>query len=70
LDLRFSERDRARMNELAEKNQDEFLSDEERQELEAYVKVGDVLSLLHLKARKSLSAAAAAANCSTRPRRQ
>ena len=26
----------------------------ERQELESFVKVGDVLSLLHLKARKSL----------------
>jgi len=54
LELRFSERDLAHMNELAQKNQEGHLSAAERQELEAYVKVGDVLSLLHLKARKSL----------------
>jgi hypothetical protein len=54
LGLGFSERDKSRMNELAEKNREGQLSAEERQELEAYVKVGDVLSLLHLKARKSL----------------
>jgi hypothetical protein len=54
LDLGFSEGDRSRMNELAKKNQEGLLSEEERQELEGYVKVGDVLSLLHLKARKSL----------------
>jgi hypothetical protein len=54
LALRFSERDLAHMNELAEKNQEGLLSGAEREELEDYVKVGDVLSLLHLKARKSL----------------
>ncbi len=54
LELGFSERDRDRMNELARKNQEGLLDDAERQELEGYVKVGDVLSLLHLKARKSL----------------
>lgn len=54
LELRFSEEDRARMNELARKNNEGLLSDEERHLLESYVKVGDVLSLLHLKARKSL----------------
>jgi hypothetical protein len=54
LGLRFSERDKARMNELAQKNHEGHLSGAERQELEAYVKVGDVLSLIHLKARKSL----------------
>jgi hypothetical protein len=54
LQLGFGDRDKARMNELAGKNQEGRLSPEERQELEAYVKVGDVLSLLHLKARKSL----------------
>ena len=42
------------MNELARKNQDGLLNDAEREELEGYVKVGDVLSLLHLKARRSL----------------
>ena len=54
LQISFSDADVARMNELAQKNRDGLLCDEERQELEAYVKVGDVLSLLHLKARKSL----------------
>jgi hypothetical protein len=54
LKLRFSERDKARMNELAEKNQEGWLTAEERRELESYVKVGDVLSLLHLNARKSI----------------
>jgi hypothetical protein len=54
LELRFGARELAHMNELAEKNQQGVLSDAEREELEGYVKVGDVLSLLHLKARKSL----------------
>jgi hypothetical protein len=54
LALGFSEEDKARMVELARKNQEGLLTDEEREELEGYVKVGDVLSLLHLKARKSL----------------
>ncbi len=54
LEIRFSKADKARMNHLARKNQEGLLSDKERGELEAYVKVGDVLSLLHLKARKSL----------------
>lgn len=55
LKVNFSKRDLTRMNELAQKNQQGLLSSAEREELEAYVKVGDVLSLLHLKARKSLS---------------
>lgn len=54
LELRFSEGDLSHMKELAEKNRQGLLSEAERQELEGYVKVGDVLSLLHLKARKSL----------------
>lgn len=54
LELNFSEKERAEMNELAQKNQEGLLSDAEREKLEAYVRVGDVLSLLHLKARKSL----------------
>lgn len=54
LELRFSERDLSHMNELAQKNRQGLLSGAERQELEEYVKVGDVLALLHLKARKSL----------------
>ena len=55
LALSFSEQDTQRMNELAERNRHGTLSETERQELESYVRVGDVLSLLHLKARRSLS---------------
>jgi hypothetical protein len=54
LKLRFSKADKDRMNDLARRNQEGLLSTSERDELEGYVKVGDVLSLLHLKARKSL----------------
>jgi hypothetical protein len=43
-----------KITELAQKNREGTLSEAERQELEAYVKVGDVLSLLHLKAKRSL----------------
>jgi hypothetical protein len=54
LKLKFSAKDRARMNTLAQKNRGGTATVDERQELESYVKVGDVLSLLHLKARKSI----------------
>ncbi len=54
LELRFSDRDKARMSELASKNNEGLLSESEREELEGYVKVGDVLSLLHLKAKRLL----------------
>ncbi|MBI1918921.1 MAG: hypothetical protein HYS12_29885 [Planctomycetes bacterium] len=54
LSLNFSDADKARMHELAQKNQEGQLSPAEREELTNYVLVGDVLSLLHLKARKSL----------------
>jgi hypothetical protein len=55
LKVGFNEEDHSRMHELAQKNREGTLSEAERQELEAYVKVGDVLSLLHLKARRSLN---------------
>jgi hypothetical protein len=54
LSLTFGEKDKERMRELAERNNEGSLSAAERAELENYVKVGDVLSLIHLKARKSL----------------
>ena len=54
LELTFAEGDKARMNDLARKNREGGLTDDERKELALYVKVGDVLSLLHLKARKFL----------------
>lgn len=54
LGMGFTEEDKARLAELAGKGNEGILSAEERAEYEAYVKVGDVLSLLHLKARKFL----------------
>lgn len=55
LERRFSDSDQARINDLAARNAEGLLSPAEREELEGYVKVGDVLSLLHLKARRSLA---------------
>jgi hypothetical protein len=55
LSLNFSDKDKARMQDLAERNKEGTLSAAEREELENYVLVGDVLSLLHLKAKKSLN---------------
>jgi hypothetical protein len=54
LALNFSEEDHARMDELAQKNNQGTISAGEREELASYVLVGDVLSLLHLKAKKAL----------------
>jgi tetratricopeptide (TPR) repeat protein len=50
----FTDQQIARMNELAERNEEGLLSAEERAELLQYVKVGDQLSLLQLKARRYL----------------
>ena len=54
LRLTFSDWDKARMNELAQRNQEGLLTEQERRELQDYVIVGDVLSLIHLKAKRSL----------------
>ena len=54
LNLRFEAEDVNRMDELAEKNNHELLSEAERQEMEKYLRVGNFLSLLHAKARRSL----------------
>jgi hypothetical protein len=54
LQLAYSESDHARMAELAEKSNSGTLNSDERRELESYVFVGDVLSLLKSKARLSL----------------
>lgn len=44
----------ARVDELAAKANDGTLTPEERQEYKAYIDYGDVLTLLHLKARVRL----------------
>ena len=54
LNLWFESEDVTRMDELAEKNNHELLSEAERQEMEKYLRVGNFLSLLHAKARRSL----------------
>ena len=54
LALRLPELDRVRMEELGSKAQAVTLSDEERQEAEAYDKVGVLIELMQSKARQSL----------------
>jgi hypothetical protein len=54
LNLGFNARDKERMHELAIRNQDGDLSDDERDELFAYAKTGSVLSILKSKARRVL----------------
>jgi hypothetical protein len=54
LRLTFSDRDKDRMSDLVRKGNEGRASAAERRESEGYVKVGDLLSFIHLKARKSL----------------
>ena len=54
LRLRFSDEDIARMNDLAERNQDGLLSAAEREELGSYVKVGHIIAILQSEARQAL----------------
>jgi hypothetical protein len=54
LQLGYSEADHRRMAELAQRSNEGTLTPDERRELESYVFVGDVLSLLKSKARLSL----------------
>jgi hypothetical protein len=55
LRLAFPTQDRARVNELAAKSREGSLNAEERNELERYNLVGDVLALWQSKARRSLN---------------
>jgi hypothetical protein len=54
LDLGFSDRDKARMHDLLERNQADALSAAEKEELAAYGKAGDLLAILKSKARRTL----------------
>ena len=54
LKLRFSKEDTDRMHELAAKNRQGTLSKHESEELDNFVKVGDMLAILQSKARKLL----------------
>lgn len=50
----FPPEDRARMHELALKNQEGTISPQESEELDSYITAGDLLALLQSKARKTL----------------
>ena len=54
LTLQFDEASLARVKELAEKSDDGTLTSQEREEFESYVFLGDLLALVHSKARLSL----------------
>jgi hypothetical protein len=54
LSLSFNDEDKARMHELAVRNQNDALSAAEKEELFAYAKAGTLLSLLKSKARRAL----------------
>jgi hypothetical protein len=55
LELRFTERAIQRMNELAEKNRRDELSDAERDDMEKYLRVGNFINLMQAKARLCLA---------------
>jgi hypothetical protein len=54
LELGFGEEDKARMHDLAVRNQAGALSAQEQEELVAYAKAGCLLGILQSKARKHL----------------
>jgi len=54
LELRFSDSDVDRMNELAAKAREGTLSDDEKSELHGYLFVGAMVDLMHSKARCTL----------------
>jgi hypothetical protein len=54
LGLGFSDLDKARMHDLAVRNQDDGLSPAEKEELFAYARAGSVVSILKSKARRGL----------------
>lgn len=54
LDLHVSERDRARMHDLAVRNQTDALTTAEKEEMYAFSKATTLLSILKSKARRTL----------------
>ena len=55
LDHTISERDKARMHELAVRNQEDALTPAEKEELVGFAKAASLLSILKSKARRTLS---------------
>ncbi len=58
LRLEFSKADRDRMNELAARNREGRVSTWEEQELDNYIRAGQILGILKSKARRSLQSTA------------
>lgn len=56
LGLGFTDEDKARIHELAEKNQESKISAAELRELDSYLKAGNLLAILQARARKVLRA--------------
>jgi hypothetical protein len=54
LDVHVSERDKARMHDLAVRNQDDALTPAEKEEMHAFGKATTLLSILKSKARRTL----------------
>lgn len=54
LAVNFTDAEKARMHDLAERNGAGKLSPSEKAELEGYIRVANVLALLHARARRSL----------------
>jgi hypothetical protein len=54
LNVTFTAEDKARIHELAVKNQEGKISPNELQELDSYIKAGDLLALLKSRARVAL----------------
>jgi hypothetical protein len=54
VNLTISERDKARMHDLAVRNQADALSPEEKEEMFAFAKAGTLLGILKSKARRTL----------------
>jgi hypothetical protein len=54
LSLKISDRDKARMHDLAVRNQDDALTPAEKEEMHAFGKAATLLSILKSKARRTL----------------
>ena len=54
LELAFTDQDRTRMHDLAERNRRGLLSDDAAAELDNYIRVGTLLTTLKLRARRIL----------------
>lgn len=54
LKLKFGATDQVRMHDLAEKNREQGLTASEQDEIDAYIRVGDLLAILQSRARRRL----------------